>query len=305
MTLKCAVQLGIPDVIQKHGKPMTLSELVSALPIHPSKAQYVHRLMRILVHSGFFSQQNLNGIHNQEAYSLTQSTRLLLKDNPWSMRPVLLFVLDPVLTKPHDCLSTWFRNDDSNAFSVAHENTIWEYAGQDARINNLFNDAMARDSILVRTMAKGIAEAFPHMDCTVFDLPHVVSDLQGRKNLKYVGGDMFQAVPPADAILLKWVLHDWSDEDCVKVLKRCKQAIASKGQQKVGKVIIIDMVRENQNGDEGSIETQLFFDLQMMVAASGMERNEKEWAKLFFDAGFLNYKIHPVLGTRALIELYP
>jgi hypothetical protein len=35
------------------------------------------------------------------------------------------------------------------------------------------------------------------------------------------------------------------------------------------------------------------------------ERNEKEWAKLFLDAGFLNYKIHPVLGTRALIELYP
>ena len=29
------------------------------------------------------------------------------------------------------------------------------------------------------TMAKGIAEAFPDMDCTVFDLPHVVSDLQG------------------------------------------------------------------------------------------------------------------------------
>jgi len=228
MTLKCAVQLGIPDVIQKHGKPMTLSELVSALPIHPSKAQYVHRLMRILVHSGFFSQQNLNGVHNQEAYSLTQSTRLLLKDNPWNMRPLLLFELDSVLTKPWDCLSTWFRNDEATAFSVAHENTFWEYAGQDPRIKNLFNEAMASDSILASklvvskckgifeglsslvdvgggfgTMAKGIAEAFPHMDCTVFDLPHVVSDLQGCKNLKYVGGDMFQAVPPAEAILLK------------------------------------------------------------------------------------------------------
>ncbi|XP_011037442.1 PREDICTED: trans-resveratrol di-O-methyltransferase-like [Populus euphratica] len=326
MTLKCAVELGIPDVIQKHGKPMTLSELVTALPIHPSKAQYVHRLMRILVHSGFFSQQNLK----QEAYSLTQSTRLLLKDNPWSMRTLLLFVLDPVLTKPHDCLSTWFRNDEASAFSVAHENTFWEYAGQDPRINNLFNDAMASDSILASkvvvskckgifegvnslvdvggglgTMAKGIVEAFPHMDCTVFDLPHVVSDLQGSKNLKYVGGDMFQAVPPADAILLKLILHCWRDEDCVKILRRCKQAIMSKGQQKAGKVIIIDMVRENLNGDEGSIETQLFFDLQLMVAASGIERNEKEWAKLFFDAGFLNYKIHSVLGTRALIELYP
>jgi hypothetical protein len=228
MTLKCAVQLGIPDVIQKHGKPMTLSELVSALPIHPSKAQYVHRLMRILVHSGFFSQRNLNGVDNQEAYSLTQSTRLLLKDNPWSVRAHLLFVLDPVLTKPWDCLSTWFQNDDRTAFSVAHEKAPWEYVGQDPRINNLCNEVMARDSILacklvvnkckgifegvsslvdvgggIGTMAKGITEAFPHMDCTVLDLPHVVSDLQGCKNLKYVAGDMFQAVPPAEAILLK------------------------------------------------------------------------------------------------------
>eukprot|EP00258_Populus_trichocarpa_P020362 XP_006388414.1 trans-resveratrol di-O-methyltransferase [Populus trichocarpa] len=325
MTLKCAVQLGIPDVIQKHGKPMTLSELVSALPIHPSKAQYVHRLMRILVHSGFFSQQNLN----QEAYSLTQSTRLLLKDNPLSMRPLLLMLLDPVLTKPHDCLSTWFQNDEATAFSVAHERTLWEYAGQDPRLSNLFNEAMASDSILASklvlsqckgifdgvdslvdvgggsgTMAKGIAEAFPHMDCTVFDLPRVVSDLQGRKNLKYVGGDMFEAVPPADVILLKWTLHDWSDEDCVKILKQCKHAIMSKGQQKAGKVIIIDIVRGSQNGEESN-ETQLLWDLEMMVTVTGLERNEMEWAKLFFDAGFISYKIHNVLGTRALIELHP
>ncbi|KAB5530008.1 hypothetical protein DKX38_020089 [Salix brachista] len=329
MTLKCAVQLGIPDVIHKHGKPMTLSELVSALPIHPSKSQYVHRLMRVLVHSGFFSQQNLNGVHSQEAYFLTQSTHLLLKDNPLSMRPLLLFLLDPVLTEPHDCLSTWLQNDEVTAFNVAHGRTIWEYASQDPRLGNLFNEAMASDSILVSklvvskckgmfegvnslvdvgggsgAMAKGIAEAFPQVDCTVFDLPRVVSDLQGSKNLKYVGGDMFEGVPPADMILLKWTLHDWSDEDCIKILKQCKTAIMSKGQQKAGKVIIIDIVRGNQNGDESN-ETQLLWDLEMMVTVAGLERNEMEWAKLFFDAGFISYKIHNVLGTRALIELHP
>jgi len=53
------------------------------------------------------------------------------------------------------------------------------------------------------TMAKAIANAFPHIDCTVFDLPHVVADLQGSQNLKFVGGDMFEWVPPADAVLLK------------------------------------------------------------------------------------------------------
>ncbi|KAJ6693546.1 hypothetical protein OIU85_004329 [Salix viminalis] len=332
MTLKCAVQLGIPDAIHKHGKPMTLSQLVSALPIHPSKTQYVHRLMRILVHSGFFSQQNLNGINDdQEVYSLSQSARLLLEDSPLSMRPLLLILLDPVVTKPWDCLSTWFRNDEVTAFSVAHGKTIWEYTGQDPRLSNLFNEAMASDSVLVSkvivskckgifegvnslvdvgggtgTMAKAISEAFPHIDCTVFDLPRVVSDLQGSKNLKYVGGDMFEVVPPADAVLLKWILHDWSDEDCIKILQRCKQAIMRNGKQKVGKVIITDMVRENKNRDEAvSTETQLFFDLEMMVTVNGMERNEKEWGKLFFDAGFLNYKIHSVLGTRSLIELHP
>jgi hypothetical protein len=37
----------------------------------------------------------------------------------------------------------------------------------------------------------------------VFDLPHVVDGLQGSENLKYVGGDMFEAIPPTQSILLK------------------------------------------------------------------------------------------------------
>ncbi|KAF2283272.1 hypothetical protein GH714_043624 [Hevea brasiliensis] len=54
------VELGIPDIIHSHGQPMTLSELISALQIHPSKSHHVYRLMRILVHSGFFSLQKLD-----------------------------------------------------------------------------------------------------------------------------------------------------------------------------------------------------------------------------------------------------
>ena len=50
---------------------------------------------------------------------------------------------------------------------------------------------------------------------------------------------------------LQWILHDWNDEQCVKILKKCKEAIKSK-------VIIIDMVVENEKGDDESIETQLF-----------------------------------------------
>ena len=221
MALKCAVQLDIPDAIQNHGKPITLSELVSSLPIHPSKSQHLYRLMRILVHSGIFSLK-------KEGYSLTPTSRLLLKGNPMSARPLLLFWLDPVPMEPLRCLSTWFRNEDPTAFDTAHGKCIWELTGENAGLNNLFNEAMASDGALAcgvvmkkckgvfeglkslvdvgggtGAMAKCIAETFPTMNCTVFDLPHVVSGLQGSKNLKFVGGDMFESVPSADAILLK------------------------------------------------------------------------------------------------------
>jgi hypothetical protein len=69
--------------------------------------------------------------------------------------------------------------------------------------------------------------------------------------------------------------------------------------------MIIDMMMETQKGEDESIETQIFFDMLMMILFTGQERNEKEWAKLFSDAGFSNYKITPILGLRSIIEVFP
>ncbi|KAM3381536.1 hypothetical protein P3S68_007109 [Capsicum galapagoense] len=92
------------------------------------------------------------------------------------------------------------------------------------------------------TVAKVISNEFPELKCYVLDLPHVVEGLEGSNNLSYVEGDMFKSVPCVDAILLKWVLHDWGDEDCIKILKKCKEAIPSK--ENGGKVIIIETVMD-------------------------------------------------------------
>jgi hypothetical protein len=327
MSLKCAIDLGILDTIHKHGEPMALPELIDSLSIHPSKTNYIYRLMRILAHSGFFSQKKVNENELEMGYVLTDSSILLLKDNPLSMTPFLLAMLDPTLTNPWHELPTWFKNDDPSPFHTAHGMKIWDYAGRVPKLNNLFNDAMASDAKLIAsavidkckglfkgldsivdvgggtgTMAKAIANSFPQLECTVFDLPHVVAGLQGSDNLKYVGGDMFDSVPPASAILLKWILHDWNDEQCVKILKNCNEAMKNKG--KGQKVIIIDMVLEREK-DDISVETQLFVDMVVMVLYPGKERTETEWAKLIFSAGFSDYKITPVLGLRSLIEVYP
>lgn len=99
------------------------------------------------------------------------------------------------------------------------------------------------------------------------------------------------------------VLHNWSDEDCVKILKRCREAIPSKNEG--GKVIIIEMVIDDKKDQHELTKTKLFYDMMMMVLLAGRERDEKEWEKLFLEAGFSHYKITPTFGFMSLIEVYP
>jgi len=153
------------------------------------------------------------------------------------------------------------------------------------------------------TVARIISQAFPHIKCTVFDLPHVVANLPETTNLKYVGGDMFQSIPSADAILFKSVLHDWSDEECVNILKRCREAITSKG--KGGKVIIIDVVINEEKDEDDITKMKLAADTNLMIHLTGKERDKKEWEKLFFNAGFTHYNIVTSYGINSVIELYP
>ncbi|XP_052208053.1 trans-resveratrol di-O-methyltransferase-like [Diospyros lotus] len=328
--LKCAVQLGILDIIHRHGQPVKLSQLVASLPaLNPSKSHCIRRLMRLLAHDGFFVDLKAAdaGEEEEAEYTLTPASHLLLTTTSASLSPFVLLVLDPLIVKPWNWLTLWLGNDDPTPFLTANGRTLWDYAGQNPAFNSLFNEGMESDARMVAsvvieecrgtfeglsslvdvgggtgTMAKAIAEAFPEMKCTVLDLPHVVDKLPGRKNL-------FEAIPPANAICLRWILHDWGDKDCVKILKHCKEVIPNR--QERGKVIIIDMVvghqkveEANENGDK-STQIQLFSDMLMMVLLSLKERTEKEWANLFSIIGFSDYKINPTIGLRSLIEVYP
>ncbi|KAK2993243.1 hypothetical protein RJ640_015722 [Escallonia rubra] len=240
-SLKCAVQLGIPNAIHDHGKPISLSELVTSLHINPAKAHCIYRLMRVLVNSGFFLQEKIElaceEVEQQEEgnckYSLTPASRLLLKEEPFDARDFLLVQLDPILQKPWNVLSDWFQNDDPTTFHTAHDMSFYDLNAKEPRLANLFNEAMAGDSRLITqvlinqckyvfeglsslvdvgggtgTVARAIANAFPDLKCTVFDLPHVIANMHGSDNLKFVGGDMFEAIPAANGILLKIEMRD-------------------------------------------------------------------------------------------------
>ncbi|KAJ3683781.1 hypothetical protein LUZ60_014008 [Juncus effusus] len=308
MTLKCAVELRIPDVIRNHGQPITLTELHSALSLPASKKPYLSRVLRVLTQSGIFAMQN--SVEGKEAvYDLTPISCLLLKEGgPFCLLPYAQISFDDVFIKPTMNLSDWFKQEELEPFEMAHGYKLWEMTSRNPEVNELFNDSMSCDSrfmmdIVVKkhkdifqgitslvdvgggigSSAMAIAKAFPHVKCTVLDLPQVVGQLPTNGIVKFVTGDMFTYIPPANVVLLKWILHDWNDEDCVRILRRCKEAIPSR--EAGGKVIIIDVVIGSIS-DKTFIEPQLSFDMVMLTAASGTERDENEWRKIIKEAGF-------------------
>lgn len=101
---------------------------------------------------------------------------------------------------------------------------------------------------------------------------------------------------------MQWVLHDWSDADCVKILKNCLQAIP----EKTGKVIILEVVLEPDGNGDMFDEVRMLLDLLMMVnSPSGKERTESEWKKLMEEGGFSCYKITKLASALSIIEAFP
>ncbi|XP_028780295.1 isoflavone 4'-O-methyltransferase-like [Neltuma alba] len=330
MSLKTAINLGIPDIIHSHGQPITLPKLVLALQIDPAKSGFLYRLMRFLVHSGLFLKTKVDKggkEEEEEAYDLSPCSRLLVNGNAPNLTCFAQSVFHPALSDPWKLLGDWFYREEQNPFHCTYGIGFWEYGSQDPEYGKLYNEAMVSDSgmmnLVIRdcrsvfegmqsmvdvgggkgAVARIISEEFPNMKCTVLDLPHVIEDLQDTENLKFVAGDMFHHIPPADSILLKLVLHAYSDEDCVRILEKSREAISGKGKE--GKVMIIDIVINEKEDKPELTDPKLYFDLLMMVAVTGREREEREWKKLFLEAGFSGYKITPIFGLRSLLEVYP
>ncbi|XP_014497550.1 isoflavone 7-O-methyltransferase-like [Vigna radiata var. radiata] len=328
MSIKWMIELGIPDIIHNHGQPISLSKLVSILQIPPSKVRGVKSLLRYLAHNGFLQIVRVHhSTEEKEAYSLTSASQLLVKGTDLCLAPMVEAFINPSMARVWSHLKKWTYEDDITLFDVSLGSNLWDFLSKKPEFNETFNEAMASDSQMMNlalrgckwvfegvetivdvgggtgNTAKAICHAFPNVKCTVFDRPQVVEKLSGTKNLTYVGGDMFESIPKADAVLLKWILHDWSDKDSKQILENCKEAICDKGKR--GKVIVIDVVMKEDQDELELTGLKLLMDVHMACLVNGKERTEEEWKKLVVEAGFQSYKVSPFTGYLSLIQIFP
>ena len=104
-----------------------------------------------------------------------------------------------------------------------------------------------------------------------------------------------------DLYELQWILHDWGDNECIQILKKCREAVL----ENKGKVIIVDAVIEEAEKDKLT-DVKLALDMAMMAHTNrGKERTLKEWGFVLGEAGFSRYTVKTIHAVQSVIEAFP
>ncbi|KAJ0111293.1 hypothetical protein Patl1_02208 [Pistacia atlantica] len=324
MALKSAVELRLADIIHSNGGSISLSQIASKIDSSSPNIPYLGRIMRMLVRKGVFTAQRPSD-GGDTLYGSTHISTWLLHDSELSLAPMILMENNLWQLAPWHYLSQCVK-EGGIAFKKAHGCEMWDFASQNPEFNKLFNDALACTAkIVIRAFLSRykdgfnnvrslvdvgggtggelveILKAYPHIQGINFDLPHVVATAPEYEGVSNVGGNMFEAIPNADAIFMKWILHDWSDEACVKILKNCRKAVP----EETGKVVLVEIVLQ-EDGNNMFGDMDLVFDLLMFAhTTGGKERTEQEWKKLLEDGGFPRYNVINIPALPSIIEAYP
>ena len=290
-----AVRLGIPDILSRGAADA--ATLAAATGTH---APTLYRLLRTLAAAGVFHEDD------GARFSLTAAGAYLAADGPESQQSWVSLMGSKSMREAWANLEHSVRTGE-NAFRALYGEDIWEWRRHEPEEAAVFNRAMAAMSAgvspvvarafdfsarsVVADIAGGTGSLLaaillehPHLRGILFDQPAVVAnpeelDRAGvMDRCEVVGGSFFDAVPGgADVYLMKAILHDWEDAECVAILGNIRREIPDDGV-----LLVVERVVGPPNEDlEGKMS-----DLHMLVMPGGRERTAPEWTALFDAGGF-------------------
>jgi O-methyltransferase domain/Dimerisation domain len=226
---------------------------------------------------------------------------------PWGRFPEAVRTGMHQVTAAHDEASIfdYFSRhlDEADFFTESMSNLSRDAALDIAAVLDTTGTTFALDiggasGDVIRSMMR----ANPELRGGVFDLPHIVpaaaqaakaEGLEGR--FTTVSGDFFESVPAADLYVLKYILHDWDDASCVRILQNCRASLV-----KGGRIAVIDHLV----GETGRPGLAPLMDMNMLDMTGGKERQIGEFDALFIAAGLRRVKVSPA-GAFAVIETEP
>ncbi|MFJ7949564.1 methyltransferase [Streptomyces sp. NPDC096354] len=274
------------------------------------------RLMRTCASLGLMASED--GVH----YAGTSLLNTLHKDAPNSLHHFAVSQSAPGHWLPWGRFPDSVRTGDHQVKAAHGHATVFDYFAGHLDEASLFTESMTNLSVaaaedvaavldtkgvklamdiggaaghVVRAMMKANTE----LHGGVVDLPHIVTAAAEAaqtdglaERFTVVGGDFFGEVPPADLYVLKYILHDWDDDSCVRILKNCRHSLVDGG-----RVAVV----EHLVGEIGEPGLAPLMDMNMLDMTGGREREMSEFDGLFTAAGLRRVKVSTA-GTFAVIE---
>lgn len=307
----CA-ELHIADFLKDGAK--TAEELAQQTNVH---ARSLYRVLRACASAGVFSEDA------EKKFSLTPLAEPLRSDLPGSLR-----AFAEMITTDWQ-FQTWAElpysvKTGKPSFEKVHGMPAFDYFWSNEHAGKVFNDAMTSNSAFSSVavvngydfssisvladvggghgfLLASILAKYGSVKGVLYDMPAIVSEAEKLlkshgvlERCELVGGNFFERVPVGcDAYIMKHIIHDWNDDQCITLLQNCRKAMTDGG-----KVLVVEMVVPE--GNEPSAAKLL--DLQMLQYLPGCERTEKEYRQLFNEAGFELKRIIPTQSPFSILE---
>jgi hypothetical protein len=139
-----------------------------------------------------------------------------------------------------------------------------------------------------------ILDIRPHVRGVLFERPDVISRVRPRDRCELVAGDFTNGVPEGgDVYLLSRVLHDWDDQQCHEILKRCAEAMPPGAD-----LLIVERLLP----EDSSPSLAFAWDVHMLCNVGGRERTAEHYRGLLAEAGFMVTARHELPLDFALLQ---
>ncbi|XP_010048410.2 caffeic acid 3-O-methyltransferase [Eucalyptus grandis] len=314
--LKTTIELDLLEIMARAGPGayLTPAEVASQLPTqNPDAPVMLDRIFQLLASYSVLTctLRDLPEGKVERLYGLAPVCKFLMKNEDGiSIAPLNLMNHSKLAVESWNCLKDAIL-DGGIPFNKAHGMTAFDYLGTDPRLNKTFNRLMSDLSTI--TMKKiletyngfeglktvvdvgggtgvvlnMIITKYPSIKGINFDLPHVIENAPSYHGVDHVGGDMFVSVPKGNAIIIKWICHNWSDEDCAKLLKNCYDALPVNG-----RVIVAEHILPVYPDPSLATKGVSHMDCLMLAyCPGGKERTEKEFEALAKGTGFQGFRV--------------
>ena len=325
-----AAKLELPELLSSGSK--TSAQLGALTKVNPER---LGRLLYALEQRGYFRrtgsdvQDPLNGPWANTAMSAT-----LMANHPNTIRPILLHWMEDCYRPSGELLESMQQHTCAFALENApnHTNFFNDFLPAHPEKAKQFSDAMTASSAFSDeavcsdfdwsrftkivdaggsngSFLEKALRRYPGIQGVLFDLPNVIEEARAEwftkettpaARLEFSPGDFFDArtipaIGSGEAVVLRNILHDWPDDDCIQILSNLRQTMDPEG-----RLVLVELGLATNRRGHVLEQARSGIDMLMMTMFEGKERTRAELTTLIERAG---YELINIAETRSIAQV--